>query len=574
MKIDDSIELSTDSEIHQHNHLPLVASFCRKLGLIDLINTLVPSKMNISPGHIVQAMVLDTLSGRSPLYRLEEFMEEQDTQLLLGTVIPASKFNDTNVGRSMDTISKIGVSNILTELGHRAIDTFQLDARIVSYDTTSTNVWGDYENCSLEPSSLGPNITYGYSKDKRPDLKQFMTELICVERGIPIFGRNLDGNSSDKTSNNEMLTRISSIMAKNGIDPGAFLYVADSAMVSEDNLKALGDNLFITRLPATYSECGKAIGKAITAGDWTDIGILAETKETKNRLAARYKGQETTVELYGKEYRAIVIHSSAHDSRRQKKILKSLNSSEKQIQKKLKKVILEFSCEQDATKAMGSIVKVSTKLHRVAPRLITEEVKKRGRPPKSGDAPKRTIYRIEYSLEENSEEISRLKNEAGCFVLISNAPSEGEGAMTIKGILQTYKKQYGVESAFAFLKDPLIVNDTFLKNANRIDVLGMVLIIALMVWRLMERNMRAHVEITKKEMPALNKQTSKKPTAYMMTIHVKGVMVLVDALGKRSFLSRPKDNLKRYLEALGVDENVFTDPEYQCRPIIPPKLIL
>jgi transposase len=574
MKIDNSIELNADSEIHQHTHLPLVASFCRKLGLIDLINKLVPSKMNISPGHVVQAMVLDTLSGRSPLYRLEEFMGEQDIQLLLGTSISASQFNDTNVGRSMDAISKIGVSNILTELGHRAIDTFRLDARIVSYDTTSTNVWGDYENGDLEPSSLGPNITYGYSKDKRPDLKQFMTELICVERGIPIFGRNLDGNSSDKTSNNEMLSRISSIMAKNGIDPGAFVYVADSAMVTEDNLKALGENLFITRLPATYTECGKAIGRAIATDNWTDIGVLAETKETKTRMAARYKGQETVVELYGKKYRAIVIHSSAHDSRRQKKIQKNIGSSEKEIRKKLKKVIFEFSCEQDAIKAMASIAKVSTKIHRAVPCIVKEELKKRGRPPKSGDASKRTIYRIEYSLEENSEEISRLKNEAGCFVLISNTPPEGEDAMTIKGILQTYKKQYGVETAFAFLKDPLIVNDTFLKNPNRIDVLGMVLIIALMIWRLMERNMRAHVETTKKELPGLNKQTSKKPTAYMMTVHVKGVMILIDTSGKRNFMSRPKDKLKQYLEALGVDETVFTDPDHQCTPIIPKKVTL
>jgi transposase len=167
-----------------------------------------------------------------------------------------------------------------------------------------------------------------------------------------------------------------------------------------------------------------------------------------------------------------------------------------------------------------------------------------------------------------------LKKEAGCFVLISNTPYKGEGAMTIKGIIQTYKKQYGVESAFAFLKDPLIVNDTFLKNTNRIDVLGMVLIIALMAWRLMERNMRAHVDTTEKELPGLNKQTSKRPTAYMMTIHVKGVMILVVASGKRNFLSKPKDNLKQYLEARGVDEQVFTDPEHQCTPIIPHKLTL
>jgi transposase len=55
------------------------------------------------------------------------------------------------------------------------------------------------------------------------------------------------------------------------------------------------------------------------------------------------------------------------------------------------------------------------------------------------------------------------------------------GAMDAAGLLRTYKGQYGVESDFAFLKDPLIVNDLFLKTPSRIDALGMVLIIALMI---------------------------------------------------------------------------------------------
>ena len=72
----------------------------------------------------------------------------------------------------------------------------------------------------VESPPAGWMITWGQSKDRRPDLKQFMTELLCVDRGVPIFGRNLDGNSSDKTSNNVVLSRISSIMAKHGLGPG------------------------------------------------------------------------------------------------------------------------------------------------------------------------------------------------------------------------------------------------------------------------------------------------------------------------------------------------------------------
>jgi transposase len=81
--------------------------------------------------------------------------------------------------------------------------------------------------CEEEEPPEGPVITYGTSQDHQPQLKQFMTELLCVDRGVPNFGRTLDGNSSDKDSNHEMLTRISSIMARHGLGSRAFVYEAD-----------------------------------------------------------------------------------------------------------------------------------------------------------------------------------------------------------------------------------------------------------------------------------------------------------------------------------------------------------
>ena len=42
------------------------------------------------------------------------------------------------------------------------------------------------------------NITYGYSRDHRPDLKQFLMELICTADGdVPLWMRIGDGNESD-----------------------------------------------------------------------------------------------------------------------------------------------------------------------------------------------------------------------------------------------------------------------------------------------------------------------------------------------------------------------------------------
>ena len=74
--------------------------------------------------------------------------------------------------------------------------------------------------------------------------------------------------------------------------------------------------------------------------------------------------------------------------------------------------------------------------------------------------------------------VEKEKTIAGCFVLITNVPVDGEKRMKGSEMLHLYKGQYGVESDFAFLKDPLVVNDLFLKTPGRIDALGMVLIIA------------------------------------------------------------------------------------------------
>ena len=88
-------------------------------------------------------------------------------------------------------------------------------------------VWSGYDTGS-QPFG----ITYGYSKDKRPDLKQYLVSMLCVDRSMPILGGPTDGNASDKSVNNEVLTGISKHMARYGLQPGAFVYVADSAFVT------------------------------------------------------------------------------------------------------------------------------------------------------------------------------------------------------------------------------------------------------------------------------------------------------------------------------------------------------
>lgn len=142
--------------------------------------------------------------------------------------------------------------------------------------------------------------------------------------------------------------------------------------------------------------------------------------------------------------------------------------------------------------------------------------------------------------------------------------------MDSAGILRTYKGQYSIESDFAFLKDPLIVNDLFLKTPSRIDALGMILIIALMVWRIIERSMRLYLEQTQTMVPGWDNKPTSRPTSYMVTTVFYNIQTMVYK-GDRYFLKPPNERQSLFLSALGLEAHVFRDPNYQCTPIIPIK---
>ena len=77
-------------------------------------------EMEVDPGTIVLGMILDTLSGRSPLYRLEEFFAHQDTALLLGQDLAPDTFNDDTVGRVLERLYDVGTMKIFTACAVRA----------------------------------------------------------------------------------------------------------------------------------------------------------------------------------------------------------------------------------------------------------------------------------------------------------------------------------------------------------------------------------------------------------------------------------------------------------------------
>lgn len=153
----------------------------------------------------------------------------RDVPLLLGNGLTAEMFNDDAIGRVLDRIYEYGTWKLFSEVCIQAFHNFSIDCSIVHQDTTSVSVWGEYNQEVGDPMKTN----HGYSKDKRPDLKQFVLSLLCVEGNLPFHAGMLDGNSSDKKINSTIITELPRIMARYGAGKHEFIYVADFALVRQ-----------------------------------------------------------------------------------------------------------------------------------------------------------------------------------------------------------------------------------------------------------------------------------------------------------------------------------------------------
>ncbi len=538
-----------DIESFDVQHGPIIGAFCDKIGLSSTVDNALKSQMEVSPGKIIKGLILNTLAGRDPLYRVEEFFSHQDTALLVGKTIKASDFTDDNIGRVLDRIYSYGTQKLFCELSLEAVKKFNIDTKQVHQDTTSVSVWGDYLNKD------GPfEINYGHSKDKRPDLKQFVLSLLCVEKDIPIEAKIYSGNEDDKTISAGILGRISSYMAKYGIEAKGYIYTGDCCMVTGGNLAITGGIdepgvKFISRMPATFGAVGTSISEAVSKKDWTGIGILSEEDKGSS---AYYRSYEGTVEIEDRTYRTVVIHSDFHDRRRKKKIDKEIKKDlerAKKIEKKLTSI--EYFCKKDAEVAIEK--KGNAKYHRLKAGIEEKKIYRRGRPKNGKKEVAAVRYILRCDITADDKLIEDLKEKAGCFVLITNV---AESMYCASDILKIYKEQHGIEKNFGFLKDPLLVNDLFLKKTERIEALGFILVISLLIWRLIERCIRKYIKAKDITITGWDKKQTDRPTTFMMSTKFCSVHIL--RKDDMRWLAREISSVQRqYLDALGLSEEIF-----------------
>ncbi|WP_180954856.1 IS1634 family transposase [Bacillus sp. V3-13] len=534
----------------------VIAHFCDSLKVVEHINdrvSLDSQRAEMSPGEAIKALVINLLVKREPLYRVREFYETMDIQNLFGKAWKADDFNDDRLGRALEKLAKSDLPGIYYAIAREALEKEGILLDQAHFDTTSLPVQGIYETAGSEESPL--KIEFGHSKDRRPDLKQLMFGLGSVE-GIPLFADVMNGNTSDKTWNGTMALRIKDLLPKEALH--SMVTIADSAMVTEENLKIFGDRPFISRFPENFKLCKILKKQAFeNEADWVQVGKLADKKN-----AASYRIQGISTELYGRNYRFAVVHSSALDQRKQKKIDRQVESEQAKAEKSIKDwSSVEYHCQEDAAAYLDECLNTPLKYHQITGQVIRRErIKRRpGRPSKTETAPVQTFYICEFSLIKDDARIQNERERESTFVLISNLSRDKEPGSL--GLLRRYKAQIDVENLFRALKHPYFVHGVFLKNEARVLGLCYVLVIGLLLYALLQRRIRVKIAEEKTPLRLYGKDFY-SPTGKTILEQFDYVNVIEyrdPVTGEKKTVANIPETTRLILIWLGLDETIYLD---------------
>ena len=497
----------------QLNHLGLVAGICDELGIVELINKLIPQdteKRIVSAEQAVKAMILNGLGfANQALYLSELFFRDKPLGRLLGEGIEAKYLNDDMLGRTLDAIYEYGPSELYWLIALSVVRQLGLLCRFGHLDSSSFHVDGQY-NSGASPEEGVIHITQGYSRDHRPDLNQVVLQLLVEHQaGIPLQMQALSGNSSDKESFREKVTaHIEQMRGSLGIE----YLIADSALYSAENLKALSTIKWITRVPET-------LGLAHDVIEVLAPVLMRDTSQTAHR--------SFETEYEGLRQRWVVIFSPDAYQRARKtgdqQFLKQSSAECKDFDQLRKQA---FACEADARQALAYFtkkLKVSA-VHDAEIKAIPR-FKGRGRPAE-GRKPDGFDYHIEGAMASNVQEHLRRLQRKSCFILASNELDSA--LLSDKELIAAYKDQQKVERGFRFLKDPLFMASTlFLKSPKRIMALMMVMTLSLLVYAALEHRIRETLKTHNESFPNQKGQWVANPTARWVFQFFAGIHLLV-----------------------------------------------
>jgi hypothetical protein len=237
--------------------LPVVNHFLGRLRLDDALARHVPAddrRLRLAPAVALGVVVRNLIVCHRPLYALGEWAAPHDPAVLGLAPGEAALLNDDRVGRVLERLFDADRASLLTEVVIGAVRAFRIDCSQLHNDSTSISFTGAYRS-ALGGSRGGkptPAVTFGHSKDHRPDLRQLVWILtVTADGAVPLAHRVASGNTTDDTTHIPTWEELAALVGRKD-----FLYVADCKLATRAAMEHIDEHggRFVTILPRTRKE--------------------------------------------------------------------------------------------------------------------------------------------------------------------------------------------------------------------------------------------------------------------------------------------------------------------------------
>lgn len=496
------------------DHHGLIAAVCADLKVAEKINERLNKREDprriVSAGKAAVALILNGLGFTNRrLYLTPQFFESKPVAHLLGAGITAEQLDDHTLGKALDEISDYGASRLFGEIAFEIALENNLLNSVAHLDSTSISVEGQYE---FDETAEVIKLTYGHSKDHRPDLKQAVMSLVVSgASSIPIWMEPQNGNSSDKKAFHETIKKVRAFTRQLKGCPD-FKWVADSALYSKDKLLKQTDYLWLSRVPETITAALELVQKEDEEIDWFEC-------ENGYKISGFSS-------CYGDiKQRWLLVYSEKAYAREKKTFHKKLDKQDAALRTALWHLENEvFACESDASKAQKKLAK------KFPYHLINFQIesimkhKKAGRP-KVGAESILVGYHVQSESNRNELEIETFLNRKGRFILATN--DLDEISFSNQQMLREYKEQQDVERGFRFLKDPwFMVDSVFLKSPKRIEALMMIMTLCLMIYNIGQHRLRSALKEKNETLPNQINKSIQNPTLRWIFQIMEGISIV------------------------------------------------
>jgi transposase len=529
--------------------LPAITHYFEQLGLAATIDGLVPWEGDVPLGTLVEVLIANRLLQPKALFRVGHWAQAAAVTDSYG--LTAQQLNDDRLGRALERLAA-HAPDIQAALVLKAIERFDLDVTQVHYDLTTVELYGAYEAETTEgPPPPAPRPAYGRTKSGRKHVKQVQCGLdVTGDGGVPVGHLPRDGNAGEVDSHLENLKLLARTLPR-----GKLLYIADTKLDAPDNLLAIAarKGQFL---------CGGALSPQLQ-------DRYLKLRDQLHRVNYFPQSQAKLPPEKRDEYKAVEV--SEHLGGR-------VDGKEVGLDYRLIFVWSESKARQEARTRERHTAKVRAEFEAVHRNLgryslkTTEAIVRRLEAAK-GKYAEGALFDYRLGRDEaghfqldwglGAAALERWQALEGVYVLKTNLPRKD---YRLAKVLRTYKGQSRVERRFHHLKGPLAVAPMFLKNPERIAGLLCVLVWALMVLALMERQVRRELKGAPLYGLYPEGRPSPAPTGPALLQGLSGLCVVIVHQGGEAQrrLCQPDPVQRRIMQLLGINSEQLQTFKRRC----------